>query len=108
MVGWWILAGEEASARKQILEAHQRAYALVQRMFVTDHDGVSLALGRRRELAIAAIEPLDLRLERSGGTAIIDDIVRFRESFAPRELRRHDRANRRRKKPASRNDAARG
>ena len=38
MVGGRLCGREEQRARVQILQAHQRADALVQRMFVTDHD----------------------------------------------------------------------
>src|SRR5690349_7936587 len=39
MIRGGVLRREEARTGKQILEPHQRAYALVQRMLVANHDG---------------------------------------------------------------------
>ena len=76
-----ILRGEVAGAREQVLEPHQRAHSLVQRMFVADHrhwsyDCAPLSGERRRrfkralarEFAIEGVEARDLaaRAPRSG------------------------------------------
>ena len=46
MIGRGFLRGEEARAREEILEAHQRADALVQRVLVPYHGGAGAAEGR--------------------------------------------------------------
>ena len=94
VIGGTVLCREETRAGEQILEAYQRTYALVQRMLVANHgaSAVSGACGGG-ELAVTAIELLDLRFDCSRHTAIVDDIVGAREALAARKLRRHDRAH---------------
>src|SRR5690242_15322431 len=109
MIGRVLAACEEDGAREQILEPHQRADPFVQRMLVANHEACrsvtpsfcrkraaataapssARLAGPRCELAIAPIEPCNLRRERAARSGIVDHVVGLRETLRARKPRRH-------------------
>ena len=111
MIGRRVLRGEVADAREQILEAHQRADALVQRMLVADHGDVdrlnriapfcgervpvqapSPAGAPRSPVEGVAAAPPAARCAASGPPLSMTSSARASRAGA-RQLRGHDRAH---------------
>src|SRR6266536_6436940 len=122
MIGRLDARGEESRAVEEVLEAHQRADALVQRMLVSNHDKGSImrcvkphfapslgdatgcARAIRGKYPVSLVELGHGASERGKWPRIVDHVVGASEAVLARKLCRHDRADLGRGEPAARSD----